>query len=383
MSQNQSPDKRLSTAFHRPCWVEIDTAALRRNFQTIRNITGPSSKILAVVKANAYGHGIIEISRIMAEEGAQYLGVTSIEEGMALRRASINLPILVLGSLYPFDSFPLLFEYRLTPTIASIEGAKALSDLAIRLNKNIAVHLKFDSGFGRIGVSTAGAAAFLEKIRTLPGLIIEGLYTHFSDSDGPSEYTFSQISRFKTVLQAAQSMGLSIPLVHMANSAAILRFPEALGTMARPGISLYGAIAPSISGSSSFRAVLCWKTRIIFIKSVPEGASISYNCTWTAKRPTRVATLAVGYADGFPRSLSNKGWVLIHGRRVPVIGRVTMDMTMVDVTDVKDCHVGDDVTLIGTQESGEISANEVAEWTGTIPYEILCGIAPRVYRIYL
>jgi alanine racemase len=338
--------------------------------------------MLAVVKANGYGLGLRSVAQVAVEEGAAYLGVSSVEEGITLREAGHPTPVLILGSLYPFESFPLLFQHRLTPTIASLEAAQALSRLAQERKEKIRVHLKIDSGFGRIGVSVSNAPAFIAQVAQTPGLVIEGLYTHFASSDVDEAWTRAQTKAFLSVAEAARAQGITPQWIHMANSSALLRFPDTHGSMVRPGIAYYGV--PPYAGAEkvvSLKPALAWKSRVIFLKTVPEGSGISYARTWTAKRKTRVGTLAAGYADGFPRILSNKGSVLLLGKRAPILGRVTMDMTMVDVTDIPDCRVGDEAVLIGTQGAQEITALEVAEWAQTNAYEILCRIGARVPRV--
>lgn len=398
LSKEKRPKKRVSSRpllwperdffvtprFYRPCWAEIHRAALRRNLQTLRRRLRPGVKCLAVVKANAYGHGLVPVSRLAVQAGASHLGVSSLEEGVALREAGCRRPILILGSLYPFDNFPLLFEMQLTPTVASREAAAALDALAQKRRQTIDVHLKIDSGFGRIGVSPGSALEFIEQVRRCRGLRLEGLYTHFASSDADPGYTREQARRFNEVVRAAAAQGIRPPLLHMANSSALLRFPETHGSLVRPGLAFYG-VAP-YSGAErivSLEPALCWKTRVIFLKRVTDGSSISYARTWTARRPTRVATLAAGYADGYPRLLSNQGEVLLRGRRAPIVGRVTMDMMMADVTDLPACRVGDEAVLLGTQGSQRIPVEEIAQKARTNPYEILCGIASRVPRIYL
>jgi len=310
------------------------------------------------------------------------LGVSSVEEGVALRNLQIQTPILILGSLYPFESFPLLFEHDLTPTIASLDAAQALGKIASERQKKFPIHLKIDSGFGRIGVSASSGATFVARIAYDPWLEIEGLYTHFASSDVDEAWTRAQTKAFLSVVEAARAQGIRPKWIHMANSAAMVRYPESHGTMVRPGIAYYGV--PPFDGAEravELKPALAWKSRVIFIKTVPEGSTISYARTWKAKRQTRVATLAAGYADGYPRLLSNKGQVLILGKRAPVVGRVTMDMTMVDVTDIPDCRIGDEAVLIGPQRSDEITALEVAGWAQTNAYEILSRIGSRVTRV--
>ena len=379
----------MASPFYRPCWVEISESALRANWRTLRGKLAKDVQMLAVVKANGYGLGLLDVSKVAVEEGAVYLGVSSVEEGIALRGAGFSVPILILGSLYPFESFELLFQQRLTPTIASLEAAEALNRMARERNTRLPVHLKIDSGFGRIGVSISNAPGFVRQAAGMPALLIEGIYTHFAGSDVDPDYTQAQARAFLSVVNSAVAESRGLPAgrqvrprwIHMANSSALLRFPETHGTLVRPGLAFYGVPPyPRALAVVPLAPALTWKSRVIFLKGVPEGSSISYARTWTARRPTRVATLAAGYADGLPRLLSGKGQVLLGGRRVPILGRVTMDMTMVDATDVPGCHVGDEAVLIGRQGAEEITAQEMAEWAETNAYEILCGIGARVPR---
>jgi len=384
------PPSSVESSFHRPCWVEISAEALRSNWRTLKSKLTKDVQMLAVVKANAYGLGLLNASRIAVDEGAAYLGVSSVEEGIALRDAGFSIPILILGSLYPFESFSLLFQYHLTPTIASLDAAEVLHRMATEKNQRLPVHLKIDSGFGRIGVSIPTAADFIEQVAKKSGLLVEGIYTHFASSDIDEDYTRAQAQAFLAVVKAVGDLPVGRQVrpqwIHMANSSALLRFPETHGTMVRPGLAFYGVPPyPLAQNVVALSPALTWKSRVIFLKMVPEGSCISYARTWIAKRPTRVATLAVGYADGLPRLLSNKGQVLIGGKRLPILGRVTMDMTMVDVTDLQAggqaCRIGDEVVLIGRQGAEEITASEMADWAQTNAYEILCGIGARVPRV--
>lgn len=371
-----------SDSFSRPCWAEINESALRSNWRALKQKLANHVRMLAVVKANAYGLGLLPASQVAVEEGAAYLGISSVEEGIELRNAGFEIPVLILGSLFPFESFSLLFRHHLTPTIASLEAAEALNRMAGEKNVQLPVHLKIDTGFGRIGVSAANANAFIGQVSQLPGLLIEGLYTHFASSDVDADYTRKQAKTFLAVVAAAQAQGVRPKWIHMANSSAVVRFPETHGTLVRPGLAYYGV--PPYAGAAkdiALKPALTWKSRVIYLKSVPVGTAISYGQTWIAKRPTRVATLAVGYADGLPRLLSNKGQILLQGRRVPIIGRVTMDMTMVDATELPECRIGEEAVLIGTQGDETIAAQEVADWAETNPYEILCGIGARVPRV--
>jgi alanine racemase len=363
-------------------WAEINLAAFRHNWQTLRDILPSETSVMAVVKANAYGHGLIALSLAAAERGAAYLGVSSLEEGLALREARIATPILILGSLFPFDNFPLLFDHRLTPTVASLAMAEALSKVAARRKDTIAVHLEIDTGMGRTGVMSATALDLLAAVTRLPGLKLEGLYTHLASADADPEFTLQQVTIFRAVVKRAAAEKIRPRWIHWSNTAALFCDPACQPNLVRPGLSLYG-VAPyaRLPLADRLQPVLVWKTRVIFLKTIPVGATVSYGRTWTAHRVSRIATLSVGYADGLQRALSNRGEVLIRGRRAPILGRVTMDMTMVDVTDLPECVVGDEAVLIGSQGEAAISALELAAWAQTNPYEILCGISARVPRV--
>jgi len=363
-------------------FVLVSRGQIARNYRNVCSVVGPGVDVLGVVKADAYGHGAIEVARVLVAEGARWLAVSSVDEGVTLREAGLRAPrILVMGGFLP-DEGRQLAEHQLTPVIHSLAQIRQVERLAQSSGELIRYHLKIDSGFGRIGVSLSNAPGFIRQVAGMPGLLVEGIYTHFASSDVDPDYTQAQAQAFLSVVRSAATDGIRPRWIHMANSSALLRFPETHGTLVRPGLAFYGVSPyPRSSNVVTLSPALSWKSRVIFLKSVPEGSPISYARTWSAKRPTRVATLAVGYADGLPRIVSNKGQVLIGGRRVPILGRVTMDMTMVDVTDVSDCHVGDEAVLLGRQGAEEITANDLAEWAQTSSYEILCGIAARVPRL--
>ncbi|OGR90913.1 MAG: alanine racemase [Elusimicrobia bacterium RIFCSPLOWO2_01_FULL_59_12] len=372
-----------SPPFYRPCWADIDLGALRHNFRELKRRISAKTRVMTVVKADGYGHGLVPAARAAVSCGASFLGVSSLEEGVALRRAGVRAPVLVLGTLYPFGNFPVLFREKLVPTVASPGTADALNRLAHRRRERLPVHLKIDTGFGRIGVSVPNALKFIEHAAGCSGLMLQGLFTHFSSSDVDPAATRAQAGAFWTVVRGAAAKGIRPPWIHLANSSALLRFPQTHGTMVRPGLAFYGAVP--YAGADrvvSLRPALTWKTKVIYLKTVPKGFTVSYARTWKASRATRVATLAVGYADGYPRSLSNQGEVLLKGRRARVIGRVTMDMMMVDATGIPSCRIGDEAVLIGAQGGERLTVEEVAGKARTNAYEILSRIAGRVPRIY-
>ena len=365
----------------RPTWVEIDTRAFRRNLRAITTFLKKETRVLVVVKANAYGHAAVPLSRIAVESGVAMLGVSSLEEGIALRDAGISSPILIMGSLFPLENFKTAAAYHLIPTISSLRGLVELSRTAHRMGTVLPFHLKVDTGMGRVGVSAENAPVILDRIAADKNVIMTGLYMHFSAADTDQEFTRAQRTRFLPVVEYARALKLKFD-AHAASSSAIIRYPELHYDMVRAGISLYG-LAPHEGAHKKLKVtpVLSWKTRIVFLKRVPRGTAVSYGHTFMTKRASVIATLPVGYADGYSRSLSNLAKVLVQGRRCPVVGRVTMDMVMVDVTGVKGVTLGDEVVLIGAQGKERITAEEMACWTKTINYETTCNVSYRVPRI--
>lgn len=362
--------------FFRPTWAEVDMPRLEANLRRMRTKVG-RSKILFVVKANAYGHGAAACAK-RAEKArlADWLGVSSVEEGIVLREAGIRLPILVLGSLYPFESFLAGAHHGLTPTVASLESAKRLVEAARQLGRPVDCHLKVDTGMGRIGMSPAAVAGTAAYLAGQKAVRVQGLYTHFACAESEAEYTREQLRLFLVAARSVARAGLRVPLLHAANSAAALRHPAARLDMVRPGLACYGLY-------EGFEPVLSLKSKIVFLKTLARGSRVSYGGTWRAKGRRRLATIPIGYADGYPRRLSNRGQVLVGGRRCPIAGTVTMDMVMADVTRVPEARVGQDVVLLGSQERERIGASELAELLGTITYEVTTAISARVPRSYL
>lgn len=381
--------------FYRPSWIEISLDNFIYNFFAIKKKLPPEVKILAVVKADAYGHGAIPLSRKFLTAGGEFLGVSSIEEGIILRHAVIQAPILILGSVYPYDTFPQIFEYNLTPTVASLPVLEELNRLAQSYKRHLPVHLKVDTGMGRIGISPSRCIEVVKKILN-SNLVLEGIYSHLSSADIDREYTLEQINTLKKIKEDLKREEINIPLFHLANSTAILRYLEAYFDLVRPGLLLYGLLPyKGAEKDISVKPVLSLKTKIVFLKKVPPGRRISYGGTFVTKRDSWIATLPIGYADGYSRFFSNPcppspgdfgrrgGEVLIKGKRAPVIGRVTMDMIMVEVTDIPGVNVGEEVVIIGEQGEERITVEELAEKIGTISYEIVCGLNKRLPRIYV
>ncbi len=368
---------------HRPTWVEIDLNALRHNLLAIKKRVGPQIKILGIVKADAYGHGDFEVSRVLLDNGVEMLGIAILEEGIQLRDKGIKAPLLLLGGIFE-EQIDTVIQYGLTPTVYDLKLAEVLSKRAYYFNTIMKVHVYVDTGMGSIGVKHDKAVEFVKFAKNLKNLLIEGIYTHCSSSDEKdSAFTKLQIKRFGDVLDALDASKACIPLRHMANSGAILGYPEAYFNMVRPGLSLYG-LYPSeeVYRDIGLKPVMSFKTRVIHIKEMDTGDVVGYGRGYSIIKPTRVATLPLGYDDGYNRLLSNQGEVLIRGKKVFVIGRVCMDQCFVDVTNIKDVSVGDEVVLYGSQEQETIPIESIAKQLNTIPYEVTCSISKRVPRIY-
>ncbi|NWF74739.1 MAG: alanine racemase [Nitrospirae bacterium] len=366
-----------------PTYATIDLAALAYNLSQIKRCLSPTCDIMAIVKANAYGHGAVETAHALARQGIKRFAVASLDEGIALRHAGLSASIVVLGALLE-DQVPDLLAHQLTPVISDGHILPTLAKAARSQPAPYPIHLKVETGMGRLGFSPEELLSLLDDPILRNPLQIEGLMTHLADADGTdSAFTERQLGIFRSMLEQARQHGLTIPFLHTANSAAIVRFPDAHFSLVRPGLMLYGyhTLPPSIS-APNLKPVLSLQSTIVQLRSIPSGGTVSYNRTFVAQRPTRIAVLPIGYADGYSRRLSYRGSVLIQGRRAPIIGLVCMDMIMIDVTDLGPVRVGEIVTLIGQQGGESIWADEVADWIDTIPYEILCGIGPRVPRIY-
>lgn len=363
--------------FFRPTWAEVDLRRLKTNLRAFRSRLPRGTRLMFVVKGNAYGHGAAAAAAAAESSGlADWLGISSVEEGIALREARVRLPMLVLGSLYPFESFLAAVEYGLTPTVSSLEAAQRLAAVSKRLGRRVRCHLKIETGMGRIGMSPQAALGVVQYLLGQRSVAIEGIYTHLSCAETSPVFTRAQLLKFKKALSAIMGLGCRPALRHAANSAAALKFSESRWDMVRPGIALYGLY-------DGFEPVLSLKSKVVFIKNVPKGTPISYGAAFRTRRPSRIATVPVGYADGISRALSNRGRVLLGGRRCPIIGRVTMDMLMVDATRSPQVRVGDEAVLIGSQNGGRITAQEIARTLGTIPYEVTSAISARVPRVYL
>lgn len=367
----------------RPTFCSINLEALRWNFRQVRKRVGPQVKILSIVKADAYGHGAAKIAKILAASGSDGFGVATLEEGIELREGGIRSPVLILAGFYPAQLEQLLLN-KLTPVVCEMDGLRRLEVLARRRRVSLKFHLKIDTGMGRIGFLASEVDSWLPEISELKALKLEGVFSHFSHAENVGGgYSQNQLALFRRVIQRLRGAGYDPPLIHLANSAAVITLPSAYFTMVRPGLMLYGIHpCPEMAEKVSLKPVLSWRSRILQLKRLPKGSSISYGQTFVTQRESLIATLPVGYADGFHRLLSNRGAVLVRGERAPIVGRVCMDLTMIDVTDIRGVQQGDEVVLLGKQGADQISADEMARWAETISYEIFTSISARVPRIH-
>jgi len=366
----------------RPTIAEIDLSAIAFNIQQIQKRVSPA-QIMAVVKADAYGHGAVPVARTAIENGASYLGVALVEEGMELRRHGISHPILVFGGAFE-EQLNDFFEYNLEMTVYTEEIVQQLSLLANKRQQPIGVQVNVDTGMGRVGVPFHKAVSFIENLSRLEGIQLKGIYTHFATSDEKDKtYARLQFERFQNVIQELEQKSLSIPFKHAANSGAILDLPETYLDMVRPGVMMYGYYpSDETSESVPIKPAMTFKTKVSFIKDVPENTSLSYGRKYITKKPTRIATLPLGYADGYNRLLTNRGIVTIRGQKFPVVGRVCMDLILVDLGDDKSIQINDEVILFGSREDNAFTVNEICKIVDTIPYEVTCWVSKRVPRIY-
>lgn len=372
-------------------WCEVDTAQLAANVRELRRITRADALLAPVVKADAYGHGLLLAARAFAAGGADWLCVDSLEEAAALRRAGLSLPLIVLGWVPP-DALPEVVALDLRLVVYSAEALRRLSAAAVATGRTARVHLKLETGNNRQGLLPAEAAALAGEAARLPNVVLEGASTHFADIEDTTDHSFAarQLARFREVTEVLRDAGHALPLVHAANSAATILWPETHFGLARVGISAYGmwpSTATFITALTThrhtieLRPALTWKTRIAQLKTVAPGETVGYGRTFQVTHETRLAVLPVGYYDGYDRGLSNAAWTLVRGHRAPVRGRICMNMTMIDVTDVPDVREGDEVVLLGAQGDQRVRAEQLAEWMGTINYEVTTRIAAHVPRI--
>ena len=366
-------------------WCEVELRAIRQNMINIRKKAGQGPKVMAVIKADGYGHGAAEIGQYIYDE-ADYFGVATIEEAVELREAGIDKPILVLGYTSP-SLYGQNLKYDVEQTVYTMEAAEKMSEEAVKSGRTARIHIALDTGMTRIGVSPdEKGLAFVQAVQRLPGISVVGLFSHLSCADmADKTYTREQLARFDFFVELLEKNHISIPVKHVCNSAGIMEFDDHRYDMVRAGIILYG-LYPSEEvrkEALELAPAMEWKTHVVNIMEPEMNRGISYGATYVTDHPCRIATISIGYADGYPRSLSNKGWVLIHGKKAPIVGRVCMDQTMVDITDIPDVKMEDVVTLIGRDGEERISVEDMADLSGSFNYEFVCDVGQRVKRIYL
>ena len=369
----------------RPVWAEIDLDAIAHNVREIRKITSPQAKVMAIIKADGYGHGAEEVGRIALQNGADRLGVAILNEALALREAGFEVPILVLGYT-PEEQAETIVANGITQTVFSFSLAQAISQAGTKLGKKATIHLKLDTGMGRVGVNPAKIVEFVKELSTLPNLEVEGMFTHFAVADELDKtYTEGQFTKFMGAVKALEKEGIRLPIYHVCNSAALIDLPQMHLDMVRPGIILYGLYpSPEVKKERILlKPALSLKAKVGYVKKVGEGTSISYGRRYIAQEERLIATLPLGYADGLTRLLFDKGGALIKGQRASIVGRVCMDQCMIDVSNIPGVEAGEEAVLIGCQGGSCILAEEVAQQIGTINYEVVCMINKRVPRVYL
>jgi len=371
----------------RPTRAEVSIPALYNNYRIVRDLLKPDVKIIAMVKANAYGHGILRISRELIDFGVDCLGVAYLEEAVYLRKSGITAPILVMGAVNSWQISEYI-NYDIEITSSSLSKSQAISDTALKMGKNAVVHLKIDTGMGRIGVQWYNAEHFIRTSMSLPGLEIKGLCSHFAKADCDPDFTALQINLFNQIIETLKSENICPPMQHIANSAGIINYPESHFNTVRPGLMLYGynpnSYLPEVHfGERKLIPAMTFKTTVSYFKVLPEESGISYNHTYKTKSQSRIATLPVGYGDGYSRLLSNRGKVIIRGVEYPVAGNICMDQMMVDLGTEGTAYNGDEVLLFGEDSSGNLPLERLSALAQTITYELLCQISYRVPRIYL
>ena len=366
----------------RPTRVEVDLKILSKNFKSIKTYVG-KTKVMPILKANAYGHGLVRVAQLYEELKADYLGVAVVEEGILLREMGIKMPILVLGGVWG-NQIPLFLKHNLTITASSIDKLKQIDDTAAQMKTKAIVHLKIDTGMERIGVHYYNAERFLETAYSYKNISVEGIYSHFATAES-NDLTFTklQLERFNQVLEYYSKHSITPPIRHISNSGAILQLPEANLDMVRPGIMLFGVYpSKNIKKTVSVKPALTWKSLVVYFKVIKAGNAVGYGLTWKPDHNIRAVTVPVGYGDGYFRSMSHKAKVLLNGKLYPVIGNISMDQIVVNIEN-DSAYNGDEVILLGSDGKNSITAESLAEWSGTIPYEILTNINTRVPRIYL
>jgi alanine racemase len=381
----------FETVIHPPAWCEIDLKAMSHNFDQLQKLGRKNMAhylgIMPVIKADAYGHGMIQAAERLGREGCKYLGVSNVSEGVALRAGEFKQKILLFESTLPNEARDIV-DYKLTPTICSLEMARALDHAAHEAGVEVPVHVKIDTGMGRLGVAEETAMDFIQTVKSeCAHLVLEGIYTHFPVADTDRDFTLGQMRRFRDIVYALENQFITFSLVHAGNSMGLGDYKSELFNLARPGIMLYG-IYPleDLKKKVQLKPVMSVKTRLIFVQTIARGRGISYGHTFKAKEDMTVAVLPIGYSNGYLRALSNKAFVLIAGVRCPVVGRVTMDQTIIDITAAtlsgKIPKIGDEAVIMGSQKGSSVTVDEIAHWADTISYEILCSLGNRLPRVY-
>jgi alanine racemase len=362
-------------------WIEVDLNAIEYNLKAIKSMVGSGTKILAIVKADAYGHGAVNVSKTLEQNGIDMLGVAFPGEGIELRKNNINIPILILNPVIS-EQIEDVIKYSLRVTVNSLDIANEISITAKRNHRNIRIHVEIDTGMGGAGVCPDKALPFIKALLLIGNLEIEGVFTHFNSSEEKDKsFTYEQNKKFKEVIKQLENEKIIIPLIHAANSAAILDIPDSYFNMVRPGLILYG-IFPSnyVSRNIDLKQVMSFKSKIINLKQLEPGSVIGYGRTFEILQQTTVATIPVGYKDGFNRGFSSLGEVLVNGIRVPIIGRICMDRCFIDVTNLPDVEIGNEVILLGNQGNETISIESAAKLIGTIPYEVVCNVGTKTLK---
>lgn len=378
---------RMSVKQTYRCWAEVDLSALRENLAWIRHRVGAGVKIMTVVKADAYGHGLKQIAALLMQSGTDVFGVANLAEAHAIRTVGKGWPVLMLGACLPHEAESAVRE-DVSVTVSTIEEGQRLSAAARKLQKPALIHLKVDTGMGRLGARPKDAPALLQQLEALPAVQVRGLFTHFSSAESDAIFTKQQREKFQRLLSPLLQGGRTFEYIHTNNSAGVLLERKSVFNTVRPGLLVYGIVPPGTRKipkdfQQHVRAALTWKCRVGLVKTIPAKYSLSYGRTFRSAQPMRVATITAGYGDGYMRSGSSKAQVLIQGKRCPILGRITMDQMIVDVSSAPNVAAGDEVVLIGGQGKEGIKTTELAEWFGTIPWEVLTNITYRVPRIYL
>ncbi len=362
-------------------WAEIDLAAVRQNFRVLRKLAG-KTKVLAVIKADAYGHGMLLVAKVLVKEKVDFIGLSNLTEGIALRKAGIKTPVLLFETTLAEQAKGIV-DHHLSPTVCTYELAVALDRYAQKRKRAVDIHVKVDTGMGRFGVWHEEALEFIKKIRRFEHLRIQGICTHFPSADTDPAFTRRQIRCLENIVSRLKAEGISIPYVHAANSMGLVGYSSKILNLARPGLMLYGLYPrPALEKEMKLCPAMSVHSKIIFLKRIEKGRSISYGRTFIAPKPMTVATLPIGYSDGYLRGLSGRADVLVDGQRCPVLGRVTMDQIVVDVSRVKSPKLGMPVTVLGKQGKRRISADDLAAMADTINYEIVCSLGSRLPRVY-